>query len=402
MAPFVYQTPVNPYAANIGEYLEREGAIRAQQARDVANANAAATIAAGNAWGGAGRDIGTNIGGALLKKGERMADPQYQLEKEQLTVAQRAAGATKFLAKAMQETPKLSEDGVSVWDVPGITKMMADAGYGPEAGAAAQHLDGINTAFRQAQAARMAVVQKGAQAVGAAGNDPTLANHFLDLMEQNQLLPPDSLKQYRAFIAADPGNVAKLTAYLSGPQKPIVLKPGEQGFTEAGAPIPGMTVAQEPGKGDYTINGQRFNAKGQKIGEPVPKEAEPPKPGSPEDFVSRARRLAIAANGGKPLSDAQQQAVDVKALGEFKEANADPEIRAAALAQKDIAATLARMQIGQMPTAEDAASVADDLVHHRIAPEQLASLFSTRGKEGLAFKLQVTKADRKSTRLNSS
>jgi len=53
------------------------------------------------------------------------------------------------------------------------------------------------------------------------------------------------------------------------------------------------------------------------------------------------------------------------------------------------------MQMDQMPTKEHAASVAEDLINHRLAPEQLASLFSTRGKEGLAFKLHVTSEARK-------
>lgn len=113
------------------------------------------------------------------------------------------------------------------------------------------------------------------------------------------------------------------------------------------------------------------------------------KAGTPEDWVTRARRLAVDQNGGVPLTDAQLQTVDTAALQSFKASNVDPEMRDAALAQKNIAQMLAQANLNQRPTPEQAAAVADDLVNHRLAPEQLASLFSTRGAEGLAFKLAV-------------
>jgi hypothetical protein len=117
--------------------------------------------------------------------------------------------------------------------------------------------------------------------------------------------------------------------------------------------------------------------------------------GSLQDAVERARRMAVQQNGGVPLTDAQIQAVDAKAMQTYKEQNADPEMRAAALAQKNLAMALTQMQLNQAPTKEQAASVAEDLVAHRISPDQLASLFSTRGKEGLAFKLAVTSEAKK-------
>jgi hypothetical protein len=111
--------------------------------------------------------------------------------------------------------------------------------------------------------------------------------------------------------------------------------------------------------------------------------------------VARARRQAVASNGGVPLTDAQLQTVDTAALQSYKESNVDPQMRDAALAQRNIAQALAQLQLNQTPTAEQAASVADDLVNHRLAPEQLASLFSTRGREGLAFKLAVSSEAKK-------
>lgn len=51
------------------------------------------------------------------------------------------------------------------------------------------------------------------------------------------------------------------------------------------------------------------------------------KPGTIEDFVSRARKLAAASNGG-PLSDQQTQDVDQKAIQHFKELGQDPDMKA--------------------------------------------------------------------------
>src|SRR5205823_4476743 len=111
LMPITYTTPVNPYVGNVGELMERAGTIEAQRAREVANANAAATVAGGNAWGGAVRDIGATVGGQLMKVGERMADPAYQLEKEQVTRLQRENKSRNVFEAELRNPANYNEDG---------------------------------------------------------------------------------------------------------------------------------------------------------------------------------------------------------------------------------------------------------------------------------------------------
>jgi hypothetical protein len=109
-----------------------------------------------------------------------------------------------------------------------------------------------------------------------------------------------------------------------------------------------------------------------------------------EEWLARDKRLAMAQNGGQPLTDAQAKEVEAKSLAAYAVAKADPAMREAALAQKALAAAQVQMNLNMQPTKEQAAAVADDLVNHRLSPSQVVSLFSTRGKEGLAFKLAVS------------
>lgn len=276
MPSFVYDAPDPRFAGTIASLMQRQGESAAQAAARIGDIRARATEQSGQAWAGAAQNIGNTVA-AIPGQIQKQQQEKIQQQSEQLDLKtkQRAEDARNALADTMGKTPKLSEDGVSVWDVPAITRTMADKGFGPEAGAAAQHLNGINDGFRQTRAAQLAVAQKGAQAVAAAGNNPPLAHLFLDQLEDNQIYPKEVVQKYRDFIDADPGNTAKLTAYLMGPQKPVIMKEGERGFTESGAPIPGMSVPEDPHKGEYTINGQRFAADGKPIGAVQPQQTVP-------------------------------------------------------------------------------------------------------------------------------
>lgn len=116
-----------------------------------------------------------------------------------------------------------------------------------------------------------------------------------------------------------------------------------------------------------------------------------PGPATEGDTVLRARRLE-AARLGRPLTDAEIQGVDAKAMQAFKAANQDPDMRDAALAQKNLAAALVRLQLSQVPTKEQAANVAEDLIAHRISPSQMNAQYRTFGNAGMAFKLNVDEA----------
>ncbi len=267
--PYVYQNlQANPYAQSIGELMQRKGEIQARTAENIGQIRARAQEMSGQIAAHAAEAIGqqvASIPGQIQQQKEQTQ--RTKVADLDLNAKQRSADATKALSAVMKDTPKLSEDGVSVWDTAKITQAMADKGFGPEAGAAAQHLDGINNAFRQTRAAQLGVVQKGAQAVAAAGNDSTLAHHFLDQLEANQIYPKEEVQKYRDFIDADPGNTAKLTTYLMGPQKMERGAPGSVAVNPVtGIPVPGSAVPDDPQKGAYTINGQRFKADGTPLG----------------------------------------------------------------------------------------------------------------------------------------
>lgn len=326
---------------------------------------------------------------AIQQEGQKTRNA---LETAQLGDVQNAQRFKSDLGDVLKNTPQVDEDGVSVWNLKDIASQLADKGHGAYTGDVVKSLGGLNDSFRAERAAKLAVVQRGAQEVARAGNDPTLASHFLDLLEKNGTYPKETVAQYRQFIEADPANVAKLTAALSGPVKgevvpqgATVIDPNTNQPVFQGTPKPPTEteLALKAAGGDTTAQGAM------KILKPGAKSS------IEEEWLARDRRLAIAQNGGQPLSDAQQKTVDTKSMQEYAQSKADPEVRAAALAQKAIAASLAQMQIGMMPTKEQAIDIAKDLVEHRIAPEQLASLFSTRGKEGLAFKLNVASEAKK-------
>lgn len=291
---FRYEQFSNPLAGTLAELLarandpqaraaERIGDAQARAAASIGDAQARATQQSGNAWAGAVQNIGQTLAAIPGQIQQQKVDTQRQQAGAlELEARKRTSEATKTLATVMQQTPKLNEDGVSVWDVPAITKTMADSGFGPEAGAAAQHLQGINDAFRQANQARLAIVQRGAQAVAGAGNDPALANHFLDQMEANKFLQPADVAQYRQIVESGPEGVAKLTAYLAGPQKPVSVGADSRLVD----PLTNKVVLDaqpKPGEGDYTINDQRFAANGTPIGAPAPPKAPATPPVQPRD-----------------------------------------------------------------------------------------------------------------------
>jgi hypothetical protein len=119
------------------------------------------------------------------------------------------------------------------------------------------------------------------------------------------------------------------------------------------------------------------------------------KPGTAEDWVARDRRLAVAQNGGVPLTDDQQRAVDARSLQAFKITNQDPEVREAALANKNLATLVAQMKYDQRVTPEMIQSTAEDLANHRTSPSQVFSLLSSRGAEGMSARLAVIAAAKK-------
>ncbi len=181
-------------------------------------------------WSGLGQTIGQIPQQIQQAKTQQIQQQGLQtrnaLEGAQLTDVQQAQKFKTDLSTVLKNTPQVDEDGVSVWNVKDIANQLAAQGHGAFTGDVVKSLSGLNDSFRAEKAAKMAVVQRGAQEVARTGNDPTFAGHFLDQLEKNGSYPKETIQLYRDFIAADPANVAKLTAALSGQPKTTVVPEG--------------------------------------------------------------------------------------------------------------------------------------------------------------------------------
>jgi hypothetical protein len=116
----------------------------------------------------------------------------------------------------------------------------------------------------------------------------------------------------------------------------------------------------------------------------------PEKPEKPAGTFEKDFLPGWAQQHGKTI-DQLQGTERQRALQDFNasQADKDPEMRAARLASMQTAEILKQMQLQQQPTPEQAAQVATDVIHHRLAPEQMSQMFGGFGPTGQAFKRMV-------------
>lgn len=400
--PFQYAPYRSPFTNSIAETMLRKG-----------DAAARASEQTGQIYGQAIANIGQTVGNAVTQA----TDPRQQLARQAVTQGQELhAGQQQLDALTKPYTPNGPQpegegpaptqhpylDDKGLYDIPKLTAALSQSGLTHLAPELLKGAESINESILKHQdyeqkAAQQQTILIGdmadgvvkmmkagmpfAQALDMAAA-PGLATKRFDPQQFAQVkarliaLPPE---QQQAAL----GQLMDQAAQVS-PEKD--LGKDAQRLDRYNR-VTATNVVTEPGKGDYTINGQRFKADGTPIGTAVPKQAEPPKVGSEEDFVTTYAKEKF----NKPAT-ALTIAEKSEALGAFKAANADQEVRAAALAQKNLATVLEQMKAGQQPTAEDAKTVADDLVNHRQSPSQVKLMFGTRGQEGQAFMLKVNTA----------
>jgi hypothetical protein len=391
MPPFTYPQPqTNPYAASIAELMLRGGDIKANEAVALGNIEANAA---------------TGIAGDVAKIPQQIQQQKVQqLQTQDLSLdvdtKKRAVALQKQLSDTITNTPQVDENGLKLYDVPTITKGLAASGFGDSAMQVGKNLSDMNDSFRAVQASKLSAASTAAAKLISIGAPADLVDHSVDQFKANGIIDAATADQLHALIKADPANAMKVAQYFAPPAKIGEAAPGSMGRNlDTGAIIPGSQVPDKPivlGPQDTAVQPGAGGAPPTVVAtNPNQRQPEAPQAGSEGEAVTIARRIATQANGGRPLSDSQLQIVDAKAMQDYKTQNADPDLRAAALAQRNIAGLLAQMQLNNQPTKEQASSVADDLVNHRIAPEQLASLFSTRGAAGMAFKLQVASEAKK-------
>lgn len=189
--------------------------------------------------------------------------------------------------------PYLKQEGdVSVWDVEGLSKAMASQGFGDLTSSVVKDIGSLNDAHRAEAKARrdFGDAQQNVLARGAGtilsilkdhpDADPSVVTNLVgQQMAANSTFPPAQIQQTIQQLLSDPSTLRTKLETLSrlGTVAPIKLGKDDvllSGANPTGAPIASNLVT-EPGKGDYTINGQRFNAKGEPIGAVVPSQTAP-------------------------------------------------------------------------------------------------------------------------------
>jgi hypothetical protein len=220
--PFRYDQYHPALTDTIAARIANQGAIEAQRAQSV-----------GNAWAGAIQNIGQSVAqipGQIQQQKEQALRQQIGQQQVQqgainLDQAQQANEARDLFKATIKTTPMVKEQGMDLYDIPAISQRLGAAGMDPSP--FAKNLAELNDSFRSFNAARQSVVVNGAQKIAAAGNDPDLALHFLDSIENNGVYSKDQIGQFRQLIqqGGQPA-VEKLTAYLMGPQKGEVVPAG--------------------------------------------------------------------------------------------------------------------------------------------------------------------------------
>lgn len=221
--PGPYTVPyagVNPYVSQIADAIGRQGTIAAQGA-----------LARGNAVAQALQGVGQSVvqGIEQHQKDVREA-PQRRLQQLQVGQAERQVQSSSALADVLKTVPRVKQGGMSLYDTSAIGEALSQRGYGDAVPEVLQRLTGVNQALQQSAAANRAALGRMAQGILAAGADPTLVGHGIDVMLENGELTPDQAQQYRAFTQADPANGAKLmqmaVTQMLGPQKLETAAPG--------------------------------------------------------------------------------------------------------------------------------------------------------------------------------
>ncbi len=309
---------------------------------EVGRAKAAGALGSGQAWGNALSNIGQNIGGTI-------ADiPRQQELAKASGDRQRARDAQQALAEAMksENVGPVEQDGLKLYNVPEIGKFMAAKGFGDAFLPAAQHLDAVNQSMIGFQQARMGVVQAGAKGLLAAGAPMPLVNNFLDQLEKNQVYDKSTVQTYRDHLSQHPEDAVTILKTIAGPQKPVVLHEGDQGFdATTNAPIPGMAVA--------------------------------PKPVAPN-----AAALATAAND--PAKTPEQRAAAKAALDALQAPEVAGHTTAAAQAAETARHNAAMEAIGRLTQGREAAAQAETARHNRATEAAANPLAGMTGGGGAA------------------
>lgn len=398
--PFTYAPPTQPYTGSIAQLMLAPGQIQAQAAEAIAAARARAAEQSGQVWGQTLQNVGQDVAQPLAK----IASPQYQMGEIGLAQAKRQWGGVQAyaaLAKAHPGDWNAIAEGLTQAGYPDeAAQVLGNAASLHEAQVKAQGEQvGLFNQKQQALSALLGRVSDGIK--GGADPMSAISLGVSQAMDPNGL----GLSQSDALAAFTPamslihqwqttGQTPKdandqiVTALKSGmtpegrtaeataSQKEIDAAMSRmqldfmQGLTKNGpsAIFGEIDKAMPPTDPRYaTLNTQtkagvqqalQMGPKGWDSAQTILQQAlrqaneiagAAPKaaavPGSEAQWVQQAIDAATQANGGRPLTYAQSQGVQAYAMQHYKEANQDPAVREALLAQKNLAVQLQQMNI---------------------------------------------------------
>lgn len=361
--PFTYDPYRSPYAESIAGSIAAPGLVQAQGVLAAGQAQAQGQQQSGAIWGNAVGNLGQIAGQAIQT---------YNSPASKLT-------------RVMKQTPKIDlGNGVMGYDVGTISDALAKQGADPTE--AAKHLSDINESFQQVYAVKLAAVTRGAVALRAAGGDPELALDFLDTVDKNHLYPTAQTAQLRAMIKANPTpeTVNKILTLFAGPEKFENAPAGSMARSATtGALIPGTMVPEKPVAPTRASLAAAAAAGDKTAQAALDKMTTVPTKDEFQTFKESYPKT-LGATSWETLTPAQQTA----GLAAYTKAKQDPAMVALQQQSLELGNALKKIQEGQQPTADDAKTIAQQLIDHKMAPSQL-QLFGGFGTAGAAFKRMV-------------
>ena len=353
-------------ADSIANLIIQQGAIRGQQAQQVADAQARAQVASAQAQAQAQQASG-QIWGQTIQHLGQLPLQTFQAVQQQKTAALDQQQKQLQIQRAQQVIAG-EKAGQGLWsrilqpdgslDASGLMKDPAFAQMLPEQQQAflkqVDDFDTIHQKFTQQRTDHAAQIADTALKAAQQSGQPLSvlgASLWLNSAAQSGIATPDDVKKIQTGLVAgaDPTKLFQ-TIRAQGSQfkpKPTIVPAGGSVFDETN-PSGGalFTAPAEPGKGDYTINGQRFHADGTPIGPPVPKQTEPK---TPDQFASFQDAYAANALGiGKPWADLTPEQ-KLAGIEHFKTITTD----ASATAAADRLATTIGAQIASQKRGQD-------------------------------------------------
>lgn len=399
MPVLTYQPPPpNRYAGTIGEMMLA-----------AAQAQGQGLVAAGQARAQTAGVLGATVG-ELLKTPQRIEQEKQFRERQAIEMQAARLGLAN-------QQGQLYERGQKFADAQELDTIKSSALVSTSDGQVRYDPARLGQGLQQAKSARIKAnateildsAQKGNASLDELKNiqeasDADIRGFYAEAQAKAGGMPGDQQMTRTIFLANHPGKESvinqvddALSRYPN--QRDQVLakyRDGSPALKKASTTKPGTTdyerylnrVEQSAGHQLTPAEELQERAKFEGASKPPPK---PPEPGTFEDYLGSYARDVVK----RPL--ATLTAADKEAARQrWMQSGKDPELTALAKSSAELRVLLERAQLGQQPTADDAKTIAQQLVAHKISPSQL-SLFGGFGTAGAAFKrmvgLEATKLD---------